>query len=886
MSALRTPSGEARFECVSPKCGFRGDAVSLVSVSRGIPVSAAIELFRPGGELSVALSEPLGEAEAGAYVDRSEAQAAVKSYLLACERELRRVPERSGIRPGLSASSRVMPEGVGLFAGGIPVPRCLSEFSKPRYRGSTIVLYPFTFDGDVTYIEARDARDPSFSMTVPVTRHDIGVFREHAAPESRRTVYIADDPVAAARLQIAYGQRHSGVAPVAAAASLPLPDSFRRACSVVLLSFLDFPVSLGRALSYIGADEIVSGRPSQPSVRVFETGRRSSDLTPDSAESILSGSPGRDVAEWAARYMAGLVSKGRSAEMAEALSKASLPPVVASAMARYALTCSDDAKACREVAEMLERPSPPRTSDIVLANGRSIRRGPASIVAVAPRGPSDTLANVGISVDSKIVSYSGEEVLSCSVTPADREVPQIRVSIPEEAWGSAARLQGIVSKAFVARGFNTYVAFYDVKGYGWRDVLSRLGEGCPVSAEIGKLGMDDVSDIQLPSLAVRSTGEIVRQSRVFTLPEHALRAYGGLSISSMDDPLLPWRLCLGKCGNLYVAAFALGAMHALYQMTFGMYRPIAMRHANRHLFYVETEPGIWASVFKQVSDLFSGSDFTPTLNYANPSETLSDYRQLGCLPLVAYVPTMGGKLSKALDESSVDLIGLLDTSTAVMTNGRVSAVYVTPSKDVPAERTMIAGSDLDRLRRSFPHLLSLFVREARIDGAYRSSSVPCLATYSECCRILGTEPFPMDDIAKTWFPGTGMNGADMFFDLLHRSVSGGKPKLCIVDGMPQPGKSFTRRGQHVFVLEDRVVVSRMVVDMINKAERGVCEFSSEQLSREMDERGLLVDAPEEFDPSRCWCLSRETWENRVVRPPINLSGPVSSGAITLEPIDG
>ena len=81
MSALRTPSGEARFECVSPKCGFRGDAVSLVSVSRGIPVSAAIELFRPGGELSVALSEPLGEAEAGAYVDRSEAQAAVMAEL-------------------------------------------------------------------------------------------------------------------------------------------------------------------------------------------------------------------------------------------------------------------------------------------------------------------------------------------------------------------------------------------------------------------------------------------------------------------------------------------------------------------------------------------------------------------------------------------------------------------------------------------------------------------------------------------------------------------------------------------------------------------------------------------------------------------------------------
>ena len=178
------------------------------------------------------------------------------------------------------------------------------------------------------------------------------------------------------------------------------------------------------------------------------------------------------------------------------------------------------------------------------------------------------------------------------------------------------------------------------------------------------------------------------------------------------------------------------------------------------------------------------------------------------------------------------------------------------------------------------------MKEARIDGAYRSSSVPCLSAYAECCRLVGVEPIDLDDIAKTWFPGTGMNGVDMFMDLLHRSVSGGKPKLCIVNGMPQSGKSFTRRGQHVFILEDRVVVSHMVVDMMNKAEKGVCEFSAEQLSRELEERGFLVDAPEEFDPTRCWCVSRETWENRVVRPPINLSGPISSGAITLEPMNG
>lgn len=895
LEASRTASGEARFDCVDPKCRFHGDAVSLVAVAEGISPAKAIAMFRPGGRFAPALLEPLGEIEAAAYVEDADAQRSVKAYLALCERSLRRTPERAGIRPGLSAASRNVPEGVGLFVGGDSVPRCLAEFSKPRYRSSSVVLYPYTYDGDVTRIEARDANAPMFRHTATVTRADIGVYREDAASllrrNGRKTLYVAPEPVAVARMQCAHMQARGAEAPVVAIAGLPLPDRFDRVSTVALLSFDDFQLDLATALSFIAADEIVSGTNVQPSVRVVHATTRSSDLSYDAAAKIAEGGvPGKDVAEWAVRTMVEMASKGRSREIAEAIAKARLQPIVASAMARYAASCSEDRESCRAVVDLLEKPLLLPTADIVLANGRSVRRGPSSVMAVSPRGLVDTIANVGLSVDSKIVSYSGEEALSCDVTSSDRDVPHVRVSIPETAWDSASSIQRIVSKAFVSRGFNPYVAFYDVKGYRWRDILGRLGEHCPVSREISELGLDDVSDVQLPGLVVRSTGEIVRQTRVFTIPEQALRVYGGLEPSEPEgDPLAPWRECLSSCENLYVLAFSLGAMHALYQMTYGMYRPeAARRHANRHLFYVNTEPGIWDAVFKQVADLFSGADFTPTLNYANPGETLSEYRQLGCLPLVAYVPTMGGKLSKALDESSVDLIGLLDSSTAVMSNGRISAVYVTPSKDDPADRRVISGTDMDRLRSAFPHLLSYFVRNASIDGAFRSSSVPCLAAYRECCRVLGVDPSPQADrIAKGWFPGTGMNGVDMFFDMLHRSVSGaGRPKLCVVRGEPQRGKSYTRRGQHVFVLEDRVVVSRMVVDMVNQAEKGICEFSAEQLSTELEERGMLVALPEalsgEMDPERCWCLSRETWETRVVRPPINLQGPVSAGAIVLE----
>ena len=231
----------------------------------------------------------------------------------------------------------------------------------------------------------------------------------------------------------------------------------------------------------------------------------------------------------------------------------------------------------------------------------------------------------------------------------------------------------------------------------------------------------------------------------------------------------------------------------------------------RHLFYVETEPGIWGAVFRQLSELFGGNNFTPTVNYSDPGKTFGEYSKLGCLPLIAYLPTIGNKLSAALDCSGVDLVGMMDTSTAVMTNGKVSAVYVTPSEDAPMTRGVIDGRDIEGLRRSFATFLSKFVTEARIDTSYRSSSMPCLSAYDEACRILGVERSPLvDRIAKNYVPGVGMNGATILYDLLHRSlVDDSKPHVCIVNGEPQRGYSFTRRGQHVFVMNDVVVVSHM-----------------------------------------------------------------------------
>jgi hypothetical protein len=329
-------------------------------------------------------------------------------------------------------------------------------------------------------------------------------------------------------------------------------------------------------------------------------------------------------------------------------------------------------------------------------------------------------------------------------------------------------------------------------------------------------------------------------------------------------------------------------LHVVYQMTFGVFKPsVAKDHMPRHFFYVETEPGIWGGVFRQLADLFSGNDFTPTVNYSDPGRTFGQYAQLGCLPMIAYLPTMGAKLSSALDCSGVDLLGLMDTSTAVMSNGKVSAVYVTPSEDSPMDRGVIDGRFIDRLRRSFVPFVSKFVREARIDAAYRASSMPCLSAYDEACSIMGVERSALPEkIAKAYFPGVGMNGVTILFDLMHRSLAyDGKPSICVVNGEPQRGYSFTRRGQHVFVMRDVVIVSHMVADIYNQASKGQTKFDIDQLTSEMEATGLLADMPDlGIDCNRCWCMKRDAWESRIVRPPINLHEEVKNGTIQIGPV--
>lgn len=879
-------TGQVSFVCMNPACGFRGDAIALVAAMRRIPVKEAVALFAPGGELAGTLSEPMTEAEMSAYIDGRNTQATMAEYMRRCVQALKLHPERSNLRAGLSqATLRLVPDQMGLLLVDDDMPREFYEFRKAKYRHSCLVCMPFTFNGEITHVDVYDASTPSFRFTVPVTRSDAGVFLE--AQDHPRTTLATEDAMAAAVIYSGLRTDTVKTPPVLCAAGFPLPEAYEGCKNITFVSTVDYPVSLDYMLDLLCATEYVSGSRTIPIFHVWDTSRMVRDIRNDAVASVLSPSAGSLLnrltpQEYVAKLLNTLHSQHKLQSAADAFRRHSLSPV-------YKRMIRDEVVAkgyAQEILDLLTDVDV-NLSDVTLANGRVFKVKPSELCAVTNSGMA-TICNVGIVVKNKIRAFDGNELLVCMVTSQDPDIPPATVRLPESCWGSAKSIKNLVVKAFTAAGHVPYVAFYDVPGYKWDDILGRLAEKCPLSREIAELGIDETADFNMPEFTIRgSSMEIDVQNRVFTLPDAVLRVYSGIPGVKALSPLEPVKRLLEHCDNLYVAAFTCGLMHVVYQMSYAKGAHGKVRYqAPRHLFFVETEAGIWGGVFKQLSDLFGGSDFTPTVSYADPGSTLDLYAQLGTLPLIAYVPSMGQKLAQAMDSHTVALVGLVDSTTAVMANGHVSAMYVMPSNEKPVN-ARIATENIEAIRETFASFMALYLSQAKIDSAYRTSQAPCLAAYAETCRICGVAERPeLRTIAQTYFPGSGMTGVNTFFDMLHRGLLDDRrqTRLCVLNEAPQKGYSFTGRGQHVFVLADRVIIGHNVVDLVNRASSNV--FAIDQLSRELEERNMLEKLPDELnlDPKRCWCIPRDLWQSNVIRPPVQLRDPVSSSSVQLEPL--
>lgn len=885
------------FRCENPSCRFKGDAVSLVSMFRKIPLSEALALFGPGSELSDCLQEPLRTEDMEAYLDNAGTQSVIKAYLARCSQALKKAPEKAGIRVGMSTLSlRLMHPDVGLF---IPegAPRCLQEFTKPKYRKSVLILYPYTLDGEVSKIEVLDATNPVFRHTVVVTHPNIGVFGEDAA-DGNGQVVVAERPEVAAALYAIHATSSTRNCFVASFQGYPLPESFRDVTSMYIVSSMDAPASTEFLLRTLSAPLVKPGR--TPHIKVSVVYSKYNELKASDLAAIHTGGhrASFDIHHVLAKRLSDMVAEGQSQRVLDLLEAEQVPAMARSLISEAAERQLESKNGfrgnpdgARGLIEFLKNTEYHPSCDLTLANGKMFHCGRCSISAVRNESRS-LLCNVGISVENKILSREGE-MFCCTVTHSD-DMPVVKVKFSRKDF-TADRMAKVVQDAFAREGVSPYVAFYSVQDFSWPDIMSRMAEHCAVSMELETLGVDSSSSINLPGVVVRADGSVVDQTGIFTMPEAPMGMYSGISYSR-DSTVEPYYRLLDKCGSLMPAAFTLGLMHVVYQMTYGMFRPgVARNRMMRHFFYVETEPGVWQMVFRMLHDLLSGGGLIPTVNYSKPEDTFSRYAALGCLPLLARIPTMGGRLASSLESSGMDLLGIMDPTTAVMTTGRVSAAFVMPmNEDGMRAGEIIDSSFLDELRESFIPFLSKFVTEARIDTQYRSSSLPCMAAYKEGCRILGVDEKLPSDLVMGYFPGIGMSGMDMFCDMLHRMVVDEEgSRLCIVDRPPRDNSSFTRKGQHIFVLGDCVLISNAVLDIVGscgprRQYGGKVEFNRDEIVSDMARAGMLAEMPESLrfiDSGRCWCMTRKAWESRIVRPPIVLDEPVSGTELKIGPIE-
>ena len=884
MEVLPGSDGEgAEFACSDPRCGFRGDAVALESMRRGVGLMEAAALFQPGGELYPCLDAPMTAGEAAEYAPGNSARY-VAAYLAVCRKAFLSMPERAVKVAGLSRSS---PNGLVGDVGILVregVPKFLSEAAKG---GGTLVVYPFTMDGAVTHAVVEDASSlrPGSETDYPLVSSSDGVFGESRAAlfAGRRQgrLFLCESPSLAARVRAMRSVGGGADDAPVVAGGLPLPQGFSGARHVVLFGDGSGPPSLDFALAALSAKCVVSGVPQhmQPQLRVLSC--RPAPFDPASVDRMLKGQSGTsDLCQWAAASMVKAAESGAAQSVADSLAAHPLRPVVAEALSRTVLSGGGDPKAAEEVAEMLRGQSAASAGDLRLANGRRFRVLADSVVAVSPGGSVETLSNVAMSVDGKILRGEDggrtEELLSVKATPQG-DVPPARMLLRGADMSSVKRLRDAVSRAFAEAGSNPYVAFYQVPGYSWSDILGRLGDRCPVTREATSLGMDALSDVRFPSHVVRSDGSVDEDATPPVVGKAVSAAYGGVYLPPDGAwGLAATRRLLESCGNLYSAAYACGLMHILHQAVCGKSDPSGAASRQRHsLLYVETEPGIWEGVARAIHDTVAGPSQMPSVPYSRTSEFLEGYSGLGMLPLVARTQSLAGRLVPALDRSGVGVVGLADTLTAAAASGRARATYI-----VPCDESAAAGGrmdvDVDGVRAEFLPLVSVLLRR-HVDGRFATASVPCLEAYSRLCSELGVPESPVvGAIATTFFQGPGMSGADLFFDSLHAAcMPGARPRVNVVEGRPSPDYSFTRSGRHVFVSETEATVGRIVVDILNKSSFVDPKFDPAQLESEMSRRGLLAPTAPGMAPDRAFTMTRAAWDRFVARPPLEI-GPVQT----------
>ena len=225
--------------------------------------------MQPHNHTLLKVAEPAPTAaEIEAEAEARQLQQRLQVYMAACQLALRKTPDRARFRTGVSHTTiRMVPREMGLLVKGGDTPPQFKAWDKPRHATVPHITYPYTFDGDITCVKVQDLVDGG-TVTVPVTRGDIGVFME-AFDKAPPVLIVAPDPVSAA---IIYGNCTAESAlkpPVVAVAGFPLPRTFAGTGVIRIISTPQTPLSLRQALGALASPQPVIGAKTPPQLQVW-----------------------------------------------------------------------------------------------------------------------------------------------------------------------------------------------------------------------------------------------------------------------------------------------------------------------------------------------------------------------------------------------------------------------------------------------------------------------------------------------------------------------------------------------------------------------------------------------------------------------------------------
>lgn len=860
LSVIEGAGNLTYFACAAARCRFKGDAISLIAHTYKCDIPSALRMLLPGGKLQACATVPPTSAEISAYISRSDNQLYVQAYLTQCRTALRQTPDKVRLRTGISHSNlSLLPPELGLVLPNTDAPPVIRRAIK----NTGGLIYPFTYNGDVTALLVQDPSTSNSGVTIPIIRDDAGAFMEQAIP-TKDIQIIAPTPRIAALLYGNYTVIDAQTAPIIATLGYPLPPTYRRTRRLILLSTVDQTLSLADMLKAFGSASAIAGRATGPDIRLWRPRKRSDAITGEEiARCLVRCERLPTLSQAIVEHLAQHTTTEQLQQVARALMDNPVHPTHRAELLRLARSKNVSG----DMIQLLQRDDYPATTAMRLGNGKPLRVTPSGIEGVTAANDPVPLCNVHLTPTHKVSTYKGDNLLYLDVAVPGEDVPPVSITLAARANHRAHDIRHHIVKEYGKIGKSPYIAMYNAPGYEWPDILGKLSTNCATFREVLTLGADADKCIHLPNVSIAPEG-VRTQQQIFTLPAKVLTLYNAIPHTSSTGSNEPFKWLLRNCNNMYVAAFTHGLLYILYNILRG-YTHGPDSAANRMLF-VETETGIWDNVFTQLAAVFSNSP-VPVLSLRAPLNYLNEFTALGTLPWVGQIPVLrGNKMAQITADSPVSICARVDSATATLGVGAINTTYITPAVSTPENISTIDGADIREVQSGIPGLLLDLCTRLGSTITYKAHDYPSMALYEALCEILEIAPMAMmAQVIRRTFPSIGMNGLNTLFDIMHRAVNMpvGETDICIVNGACSPDTNFTARGQHIFVMQDVVVISKAVIGIINADTAMPMRFDEELLTAELKERNMLLSCPDHLvvDTNRCWVISRAVWDGYILR---------------------